>query len=148
MPVSWWMRLDLVFLVGRTASGGVFCGVCDLILILGSLSANGWGVPVLLVVWHRVFTTVACWLLSGDGWVLALKWRSLRELSPFDTTLELESLWWTNVLNSALPPQKHRPDTWLEHQDPVSHTVQKKREKKERKKNNNNKIKIINNKKM
>ena len=51
MPVSWWMRLDLVFLVGRTMSSGVFWGVYDLIMILGSLSANGWGcVPVLLVV--------------------------------------------------------------------------------------------------
>ena len=55
MPVFWWMRLDLVFLVGRISSGGVFCSVCELIMILGSLSANGWGcVPVLLVVWHRV----------------------------------------------------------------------------------------------
>ena len=52
---------DFVFLVGRTMSGGVFWGVCDLIMILGSLSANGWGcVPVLLVVWHRVSSTVAC----------------------------------------------------------------------------------------
>ena len=42
MPVLWWMSLDLVFLVGRTASSGVFCGVCDLIMILDSLSANGW----------------------------------------------------------------------------------------------------------
>ena len=33
--------LDLVFLVGRTLSGGMFWGVCDLIMILGSLSANG-----------------------------------------------------------------------------------------------------------
>ena len=55
MPVFWWMRLDLVFLVGRTASSGMFWGVCNLIMILGSLSANGWGyVPVLLVVWCRV----------------------------------------------------------------------------------------------
>ena len=31
-----------------------------------SLSANGWGcVPVLLVVWHSVSSTVACWSLSG-----------------------------------------------------------------------------------
>ena len=66
MPVFWWMRLDLVFLVGRTVSGGVFWGVCDLIMILGSLSASGWGcVPVLLVVWHRVSSTVAFWSLSG-----------------------------------------------------------------------------------
>ena len=47
MLVFWWMMLDLVFLVGRNTSGGVFWGVCELILILGSLSANGWGgVPV------------------------------------------------------------------------------------------------------
>ena len=68
MPVFWWMRLDVVFLGGTSMSGGVFCGVCGLIMILGSLSANGWGcVPVLLVVWHRVSSTVACWSLSGAG---------------------------------------------------------------------------------
>ena len=66
MPVFWWMRQDLVFLVSRTASGGVCLGVCELIMILGSLSANGWGcVPVLLVVWHRVSSTLSCWSLSG-----------------------------------------------------------------------------------
>ena len=68
MPVFWWMRLDLFFLVGRTMPRGVFWGSCNLIMILGSLSANGWVcVPVLLVVWHRVSSTVACWLLSGAG---------------------------------------------------------------------------------
>ena len=68
MPVLWWIRLDLVFLVGSTVSGGVFWGVCDLIMILGSLSANGWVcVPVFLVVWYRVSSTVACWSLSGAG---------------------------------------------------------------------------------
>ena len=68
MPVFWWMRLDLVFLVGRTMSGGVFCGVCELSMILGSVSANGWGcVPVLLVVSHGVSSTGACWSLSGAG---------------------------------------------------------------------------------
>ena len=68
MPVFWWMRLDLVFLVGRTASSDVFSGVCDLIMILGSLSANGWVcLPVLLVVWHGVSSTVACWSLSRAG---------------------------------------------------------------------------------
>ena len=66
MPVFWWIRLDLTFLVGRTAFGGVFWGVCELIMILGRLSANGWGcVPVLLVVWYGVSSTVACWSLSG-----------------------------------------------------------------------------------
>ena len=43
-------------------------------MILGSLSASGWGcVPVLLVVWHSMSSTVGCWWLSG----LALRWRSL-----------------------------------------------------------------------
>ena len=68
MPVFWWMRLDLVFLVGRTTSGGVFCDVCDPIMILDFVSANRCGcIPVLLVVWHRVSSTVACWSLSGTG---------------------------------------------------------------------------------
>ena len=65
MPVFWWMRLDLVFLVPRTTSGGVFSGVCELIMILGSLSANEWScVAVLLVVWHGLSSTGACWSLS------------------------------------------------------------------------------------
>ena len=68
VPMFWSMRLDLVFLVGRSTSGGVFCGVCDLIMILGSVSANDWGcVPVLLLVLHWVSSTVACWSLSGAG---------------------------------------------------------------------------------
>ena len=68
MPVFWWMRLDLFFLVVRITSGGVFWGVCDLIMILGSLSGNGWGcVPVLLVVLHSVSSTVACTSLSVAG---------------------------------------------------------------------------------
>ena len=68
MPVFWWMTLDRVFLVGRSTSGGVFWGVCGLIMILVSLSANGWGcVPILLVVWHRVSSTVACWWLREVG---------------------------------------------------------------------------------
>ena len=49
-------------------SGGVFWGVCELIMTLASLSANGWGcVPVLLVVWHGVSSIGACWSLSGAG---------------------------------------------------------------------------------
>ena len=68
MPVFWWMRLNLVFLVCRTTSGGVFWGVSDLNMTSGSLSANGRTcVPVLLVVCHRVSSTVACWALSGAG---------------------------------------------------------------------------------
>ena len=86
MPVFWWMRLDLVFLVGRTESAGVFWGVCELILILSSLSSNGWGcVPVLLVVWHG---GVQHWslLVVEWSWVLAVRWRSLGELSLIDVT--------------------------------------------------------------
>ena len=61
------MRLDLVFLVGSTESDDVFWGVCEL-MILDSLSANGWGcVPVLLVVRHGVSSSGACCSLSGAG---------------------------------------------------------------------------------
>ena len=68
MPVFWWMRLDLVFLVGRTESSGVFWRVCELSMMLSSLSANGWGcAPVLLVVWHGLSSTGAYWSLSGAG---------------------------------------------------------------------------------
>ena len=68
MLVFWWMRLDLAFLVGRAASGGVFWDFCELIMIPGSLSANGWVCfPVLLVVWYGVSSTVACGSLSGAG---------------------------------------------------------------------------------
>ena len=68
MPVFWWVRLDLIFLVGSAASGNVFWGVCELSMTLGSLSANGWGcAPVLLVFQHGVSSTGACWPLSGVG---------------------------------------------------------------------------------
>ena len=43
------------------------------------------------------------------------------------------SLCWSDVLNSALPPQRLRSDTRPEHQDPVRHMAQKKREKKREK---------------
>ena len=68
MPVFWWTRLDVVFLLRRSTSGGVFWGFCGLIMILGTLCANGWVcVSLLLGVWHRVSCTVACWSLSGAG---------------------------------------------------------------------------------
>ena len=68
MPVLWWLGLDLVFLVGRAAFGYVFWGVCELSMILGSLSANGCGcVSVLLVVWHGASSTGVFWLLGGAG---------------------------------------------------------------------------------
>ena len=46
---------------GRTASIGVFWAIYELLMITGSLSANGWiCVPLLLVVWRMVSSTVAC----------------------------------------------------------------------------------------
>ena len=45
--------------------GHVWWCVCELSVILGSLSANRWGcVPVLLVVWHEASSTGTCWLLG------------------------------------------------------------------------------------
>ena len=68
MQLFWWVGLDLVSLAGRAASGSVFWGVCELSMILGRLSANGWGfVPVLLVVFSGVSRTKTCWSLSGAG---------------------------------------------------------------------------------
>ena len=115
------MRLDLVFLVGRSTFGGVFWGVCGRIMILGSLCANGWVCfPVLLVVWHRVSSTVACWSLSGAGfWHLD---GDLWEIFSVWYYVGLGGLLWTSVLNLALPPQWHSPDASLEHQEPVQST--------------------------
>ena len=48
--------------------------------------------------------------------------------------MELGGLWWTNVLNLALPPQRDSPDSWLEHQEPVITRFRRKGRKKERKK--------------
>ena len=118
---------------GRSTSGGVFWGVCDLIMILGSLSINGWcRVPVLLVVWHRVSSIVAYWSLSGAG-----SWRwdgDLWEIFAVWYYVQLGGLWWTNVLKLALPPHRHCPDARLEHQEPVIRMAQNKREKKKERK--------------
>ena len=43
--------------------------------------------------------------------------------------MELGCLLLTSVLNLALPPQMHSPDTWLEHQEPVIHTEKQKKGK-------------------
>ena len=100
----------------------VFCGLCELIMILGSLYANGWGcVPVLLVICHRVPSTVACWSLSGAG--LSVEKEISGRAFAILYYVDPGCLWWSNVLNSALPPQRLRPDTQPEHQDPVRHTA-------------------------
>ena len=66
----------------------------------------------------------------------------------------LGGLWWSNVLNSALPPKRLRPDTWPEHPALSATWLRRKGrlEKKERKdKIKQNKVikikKIIKNKK-
>ena len=57
-----------VLVVRLATSSGVFCGVCVLSIILGSLSANGWGFdPVLLGIWHGAASTGTCWPLGGGG---------------------------------------------------------------------------------
>ena len=37
--------------------------------------------------------------------------------------VDLGGLLWTSVLKLALPPQRHSPDAWLEHQEPFIHTA-------------------------
>ena len=49
----------------------------------------------------------------------------------------------SNILDSALPPWRLRPDTWPEHQHPASCTAWKKKEKeKEKEKEEKEKEKI------
>ena len=47
-------------------------------------------------------------------------------------------LWWSNVLDSALPPWRLSPDIQPKHQNPASHTAGKKSKKKKKKKNRQN----------
>ena len=89
------MRLPPVFLVGRTMSSGVFWGVCDLFMILGSLSFKcvglcsclasclAWGVQhwSLLIIewswvlaWDRDLWESSRWLiLRGAGTTLVVQ---------------------------------------------------------------------------
>ena len=79
---------------------------------------------------------MACPALELAGrWVelgLSVETESLGELSLIDI------MWGREVsgglLDSALPPWRLMPDTRLKHQDPASHTAQKKRKKKKIKK--------------
>ena len=75
---------------------------------------------------------LSCWLfgIGCPALELAGCWVELGLSVEMDISGKAFAIWyyvepggllWTNVLNSALPPQSHRPDTWPEHQDPVSH---------------------------
>ena len=78
MLVFWWVGLDLVFLAGRAASGGEFWGVCEPSMILGSLSANGWGcVPVLLGMGHPALELAGHWVELGLSFETEISGRTL-----------------------------------------------------------------------
>ena len=66
MSVFWWMELDLVSLKGSAVSSSVFCGVYELGMFGGSLSATGQVCALtLLKIWHEASGTRACRPLSG-----------------------------------------------------------------------------------
>ena len=65
MPTLCWLELALVPLVHSAMSKCLFCGVCELSMSLGILSADGWGcVPVFLVTWPEISCTGA-WVEPG-----------------------------------------------------------------------------------
>ena len=60
-----------------------------------------------------------CWVELGLSVETEISGRTLADwyyMGPW-------GLWWFNVLHSALPLQRLRPDTWPEHQDPFRHTA-------------------------
>ena len=79
------MELNLVPVVGRAMSRGVFSRQLVVRKTLSSLSADGWGcVPALLVVWPEVFQH---WSQQAVGWgqVLVRKCQPPEELMPMST---------------------------------------------------------------
>ena len=112
--------LDLVFLVGRAMAGGVFWGVCELSMTLGSLSTNGVVVFLsccLFGMGHPALELAGCLVELGLSIETEISGRPLADLYY----VGLGGFWWSNILTSTLPPQRLRPDTRPEHQDPVSH---------------------------
>ena len=71
MSTFWLVELRLFPLMSRAMSGGVFWGLCELNMTLGSLCADGWFCfPVLFVVWCEVSSTGSCWQLGVAGsWI-------------------------------------------------------------------------------
>ena len=96
----WWVELDLVSLVGRTVSSGMFRGGWGLRKTLGSLSDDGWGcVLTLFVVWPETYQH---WSLQAVGWgqVLVSQWQLLGELTPMSTP-------WTSATSVLVPTVSH-----------------------------------------
>ena len=60
-----------------------------------------------------------CWVELGLSVEMEISGRALADWCYVGPG----GLWWFNILNSALPPQRVMPDTQPEHQDPVSHTA-------------------------
>ena len=84
----------------------------ELSVALGSLSASGRGCgPDFLVDCHPVPELASHWakplLRYGDGSL----WESSRRLLFHGSGV----LWWANVLDLDLPPQRFRFSPWLEH---------------------------------
>ena len=81
---------------------------------------------------HPALELAGCWVELG----LSTEMESSETALTYSYHLGPGGLSRSNVLNSSLPPQRLRPDTRPEIQDPVSHTAQKKREKKRTEINN------------
>ena len=98
MPVFWCVVLSLFPLMSRAVSGGVFWGVFELSMTLGSLCVNGWVcVPVLFVVWCEESSTGSFWPLSGARSCIQIE-ASVRVL----TELSSESLIFPGAGNSLV----------------------------------------------
>ena len=71
MPAFLWVELSLFPVMSRAVSGGVFWGICELSMSLGSLCADGWVcVPVFFVVCCEASSTGSCWQLGGAmSWI-------------------------------------------------------------------------------
>ena len=68
---------------------------------------------------HLALELAGCWVGLGLSVEAEISGRAFAD----GYYVELRGLWWSSVLNSALPPQGLRSDTRPEHQDPVSHTA-------------------------
>ena len=144
MHVRWWVELSFFPLNGREASSGVFWGVCELSMTLGSLSADGWDcVPLFLVVCREVSSTGACRQLWGQALVLicyAYLHEHTHQLIFPGTGKSLEVQ--HHGLGAPTPEALARPlamEPWAHKPHSVARERRKKRKKKKRKKKKENK---------